>query len=156
MINSSRFQANWVNISVYAGLTIEYVCVFGISSAIPGLESGEHINRYGDKFCVMTFHGKYGRVFWFILYKLEKAYSYPNAPRYSPEDAARICEELASVYIFESICVRDLWETREVVSMTAAEEGFFDIWHFRRVVLLGDSIHKVSPYSTASIMTLLT
>ena len=129
----------------YSGLTVEYTCVFGISNPISGLETGEHINRYGDKFSVITFHGKDGRVFWFIIQKLDETYVYPNAPRYSPEHAAHLCGKLADVSILGDICVGDLWENRVVASMTALEEGLLKTWHFNRIVLLGDSVHKVIP-----------
>ncbi|KAJ5827572.1 hypothetical protein N7447_004335 [Penicillium robsamsonii] len=127
------------------GLVVEYKCVFGISKSIPGLETGEHINRYGDKFSVITFHGKDGRVFWFIIQKLDQAHVYPNVPRYSPDDAANLCGKLADVPILGDICVGDLWDNRVVVSMTALEEGILDTWHFNRIVLLGDSVHKMTP-----------
>lgn len=124
------------------------MCVFGISSPIPGLETGEHINRYGDRFSVITFHGKDGRVFWFIIQKLDHIYVYPDVPRYSTEDAAHLCGKLACVSILRDICVGDLWENRLVASMTALEEGLFETWHFNRVVLLGDSVHKVTSLYT--------
>lgn len=117
--------------------------MFGISSPIPGLETGEHLNRYGNKFSVITFHGKDGRVFWFIIHKLDHTYVYPNVPRYSPEDAAHLCTKLGHVSILQDICVGDLWKNRLVASMTALEEGLLDTWHFNRIVLLGDSVHKV-------------
>ncbi|KAJ5748643.1 uncharacterized protein N7511_010339, partial [Penicillium nucicola] len=127
------------------GLKVEYTCVFGISKPIPGLETGEHINRYGDKFSVITFHGKDGRVFWFIIHKLDQAYVYPNVPRYSPDDAANLCSKLADITILGDICVGDLWKNRVVASMTALEEGLLETWHFNRIVLLGDSVHKMTP-----------
>ncbi|KAJ5143331.1 uncharacterized protein N7515_002118 [Penicillium bovifimosum] len=126
-------------------LTVEYACVFGISHPIPGLQKGEHINRYGDKFCVITFHGKDGRVFWFIIQKLDRIYNYPNAPRYSPQDAVELCRELQGVTIWRDITVSDLWKTKIVASMTALEEGLFETWNFNRIVLLGDSVHKMTP-----------
>jgi FAD dependent monooxygenase len=92
---------------------------------------------------VITFHGKDGRVFWFIIHKLDRTYVYPDVPRYSPEDAAHLCAKLAHVSILQDICVGDLWKNRLVASMTALEEGLLDTWHFNRIVLLGDSVHKV-------------
>ncbi|KAJ6179789.1 hypothetical protein N7519_010250 [Penicillium mononematosum] len=126
-------------------LTVEYACVFGISRPIPGLRSGEHINHYGDKFCVITFHGKDGRVFWFIIQKLDRVYTYPNAPRYSPNDAADLCGKMQNVVIWRDITVGDLWKTKVVASMTALEEGIFKTWSLNRIVILGDSVHKMTP-----------
>ncbi|KAJ5493653.1 Monooxygenase FAD-binding, partial [Penicillium fimorum] len=126
-------------------LTVEYACLFGISLPIPGLRSGEHVNRYGDNFCIITFHGKGDRVFWFIIQKLEQVYTYPDAPRYSLADAAELCRKLRNVKLLGDVTVGDLWKSREVASMMALEEGLFENWHFKRMVLVGDSIHKMTP-----------
>ncbi|KAF7172378.1 hypothetical protein CNMCM5623_004586 [Aspergillus felis] len=125
--------------------TVEYACVFGISSSVPGLNSGEHVNSYSDGFCVITFHGKDGRVFWFIIEKLPQRSVYPNTPRFTPEDAVEFCDRLANVRVWRDVNVGDLWRNREVASMTALEEGLLSTWHLDRMVLLGDSVHKMTP-----------
>jgi FAD dependent monooxygenase len=127
-----------------AAFAVEYACVFGISTPISGLNSGEHVNSYSDGLCVITFHGKDGRVFWFILVKLQEKSVYPNTPRFSASDAAKFCAQYADVPVSGDICVRDLWKNKTSASMTALEEGLPETWSFKRVVLLGDSIHKVS------------
>ncbi|KAL2783205.1 hypothetical protein BJX66DRAFT_349697 [Aspergillus keveii] len=128
-----------------AAFVVEYACVFGISTPISGLESGEHVNSYSDGLCVITFHGKDGRVFWFILVKLQKKFFYPDTPRFSAGDAAKVCAEYADVPVLGDICIRDLWRNKTSASMTALEEGLLETWRFKRVVLLGDSIHKMTP-----------
>ncbi|KAJ5693543.1 hypothetical protein N7536_003955 [Penicillium majusculum] len=138
-------DSGYISQSDKTALKVEYACVFGISKPIHGLETGEHINRYGDQFSVITFHGKDGRVFWFIIQKLNQPYDYPNVPRYSPNDAADLCSKLSHVSILGDIRVEDLWRNRLVVSMTALEEGLLETWHFNRIVLLGDSVHKMTP-----------
>lgn len=125
--------------------TVQYACIFGISTALPGLKIGEHINSYSNGLCVITFHGKDGRIFWFILVKLKQRFQYPHTPRFSPDDAATFCEKLSTVRVWGNICVADLWKNKELASMTAVEEGLLQTWHFDRVVLLGDSVHKVNP-----------
>ncbi|CAI7619657.1 unnamed protein product [Penicillium palitans] len=135
----------YISQSDKTALKVEYACVFGISKPIHGLETGEHINRYGDQFSVITFHGKDGRVFWFIIQKLDQPYVYPNVPRYSPNDAAHLCSKLSHVSILGDIRVEDLWRNKLVASMTALEEGLLETWHFNRIVLLGDSVHKMTP-----------
>lgn len=126
------------------GFTVEYTCVFGISSPIPGLHGGEHVNSYGEGVCVITFHNKDGRVFWFIIEKLPKKYTYPISPRFTPQDASEFCGRLADVHVFNDVTVGHLWRNRTVVSMNALEEGLLSTWSFERMVLLGDSVHKVS------------
>jgi FAD dependent monooxygenase len=126
-----------------AAFAVEYACVFGISTPISGLESGENVISYSDGLCVITFHGKDGRVFWFILVKLQKKFVYPDTPRFSAGDAAKVCAEYADVPVLGDISIRDLWRNKTSASMTALEEGLLETWRFKRVVLLGDSIHKV-------------
>lgn len=127
------------------GMTVEYSCIFGISSRISGFLSGEHVNAYMDGLTVLVFNGKGGRIYWFVIKKLHKIFHYPNVPRFSLEDAEALCSRLGNVRIWKDICIRHLWNTREVASMTALEEGLFKTWHHDRVVLLGDSVHKVCP-----------
>ncbi|GKZ25789.1 hypothetical protein AbraIFM66951_010010 [Aspergillus brasiliensis] len=126
-------------------LTVEYVCVFGISSAIPGLEISEQINGIFDHLSILTIHGRHGRVFWFVIQKLDRKYVYPDVPRFSDEDAVQLFERVKHVRFWKNICVGDLWKNREVFSMTALEEGVFETWHYDRMVLAGDSVHKMTP-----------
>ncbi|RAK97742.1 FAD-dependent oxidoreductase [Aspergillus ibericus CBS 121593] len=126
-------------------MTVEYACVFGISSAIPGLEISEQINGIFDHLSVLTIHGRHGRIFWFVIQKLDKKYVYPDVPRFSDKDAERLLYRLKHVRFWKDICVGDLWKNREVFSMTALEEGFFETWHYERMVLAGDSVHKMTP-----------
>ncbi|KAL5334674.1 hypothetical protein BJX70DRAFT_377411 [Aspergillus crustosus] len=125
--------------------TVEYVCVFGISEHLSTLQAGEHINSYSEGLSVITFHGKEGRVFWFLLAKLPQLSTYPNTPRFSASDAAAFCHRFAGFRVSEDICVSDLWKNKTSSSITALEEGILQTWHFDRIVLLGDSIHKMTP-----------
>lgn len=124
--------------------TVEYACVFGISERLPALQAGEHINSYSDGLCVITFHGEKGRIFWFLLAKLPEKTTYPNTPRFSAKDAASFCDKFASFRVSKDVCVSDLWKHKSCASMTALEEGLLERWHYDRIVLLGDSVHKVS------------
>ncbi|KAL4797731.1 hypothetical protein BDV19DRAFT_377506 [Aspergillus venezuelensis] len=124
-------------------MTAEYSCVFGMSSPISGLRSGEHGNVYGDGLTVLTFHGQ-ERVYWFVVSKMDRKYTYPDIPRFKPEDAEELCRQFGHVSIADGVTVEDLWEGREVLSMTAMEEGLFETWSVNRVVLLGDAVRKMT------------
>nr|QBA88952.1 hypothetical protein PM-122-9-1376 [Penicillium brasilianum] len=125
--------------------TVEYACVFGISEQLPSLPAGEHINSYSNGLCVITFHGEKGRIFWFLLVKLPEKTTYPNTPRFSASDAASLCNKFARFRVSEDVCVSDLWMHKLCASMTALEEGILERWHYDRIVLLGDSVHKMTP-----------
>ncbi|KAL5357442.1 hypothetical protein BJX96DRAFT_144476 [Aspergillus floccosus] len=126
-------------------MTVEYSCIFGISSVETGLEPGAMVQALRDGLTVLTIRGKDNRIFWFIIQKLDQKYVYPNSPRFSPDDAAEACAQIADVHVYKDLHVRDLWKTRLVASMTALEEFLLQTWHYDRMVLLGDSIHKMAP-----------
>jgi FAD dependent monooxygenase len=125
-------------------MTVEYACVFGISSGLVSLEAGAQINALLDKAAIMAVHGKDGCVFWFLFKKLDRKHVYPAVPRFSPEDAAELCNKMQDVHMYKGLCFGDIWKNSEVVSMTALEEGLFKTWFYDRMVLVGDSAHKVS------------
>ncbi|OQE24183.1 hypothetical protein PENFLA_c010G06962 [Penicillium flavigenum] len=128
-----------------SSLKAEFRCLFGISSPIKELIIGEQVNAFFDGFTIITIHGKEGRVYWFVIQKLDKQYTYPNCPRYTAGDIETAAEELRSIVFYKDINFGQLWENRETVSMTVLEEHTFDIWHHDRLVLLGDSAHKMTP-----------
>ncbi|RAL16346.1 FAD-dependent oxidoreductase [Aspergillus homomorphus CBS 101889] len=142
---AQKLQPGLVSNREQTCMTVQYSCVFGISSRIPSLEVHEQINGLFDHLSVLTIHGKNGRVFWFIVTKLDKKYTYPDVPRFSDKDAAKLIEKLKNVRFYKDVCVGDLWENREVFSMTALEEGLFETWFLDRMVLMGDSAHKMTP-----------
>lgn len=129
--------------SCTTGMETEYVCVFGISSPINGLYIGEQVNALYDCLTIATVHGKGGRIFWFIIKKLEKKFTYPDRPRFSPETVEEIITDLKSFRIWKNICVKDLWDHKIVASMSPLEENLFRTWHYDRMLLIGDSVHKV-------------
>ncbi|KAL2861483.1 hypothetical protein BJX68DRAFT_251485 [Aspergillus pseudodeflectus] len=126
-------------------MTVEYACVFGISSGLVSLEAGAQINALLDKAAIMAVHGKDGCVFWFLFKKLDRKHVYPAVPRFSPEDAAELCNKMQDVHMYKGLRFGDIWKNSEVVSMTALEEGLFKTWFYDRMVLVGDSAHKMTP-----------
>lgn len=121
----------------------EYICVYGISSAIPGLVAGEQVTRFYNGLSILTFHGKGGRVFWFVLQKMDKKHYYPEVPHFTDIDAERLCLKLQDKEIWKGIFFSHIWARRKICSMVAVEENVFRHWHHGRIVCLGDSMHKV-------------
>jgi FAD dependent monooxygenase len=54
-----------------------------------------------------------------------------------------IASDLKEVKFFKDITFGQLWDSRETASMTVLEENVFDTWYHGRMVLMGDSVHKV-------------
>lgn len=136
------FDAVWTKSLI--GFTVEYICVYGISSAVSGLKIGEQITCFYDGLTILTFHGKEGRIFWFVIRKASRKYSWPDIPRFTKADAEELCQGLQDKRIHKSVDFGQIWAHRETYSMTALEENVFEHWHFGRIVCFGDSMHKVS------------
>ncbi|KAL2870492.1 FAD-dependent oxidoreductase [Aspergillus lucknowensis] len=128
-----------------ASMTVEYACVFGISSGVRSLKAGAQINAFLEKAAIITVHGMDGRVFWFLFKKLDRKHVYPAVPRFSTDDAVELCNNVRDVHLYKGLRFGDIWKNREIASMTALEEGLFKSWFYDRMVLVGDSVHKMTP-----------
>lgn len=71
----------------------------------------------------------------------------PNCPRYSEEDAEATIERYGHLKMGPTFTFLDLWKVKEKATMVPLQEGVLDgPWNSgRRVVLIGDSVAKVSP-----------
>ncbi|GIK01937.1 hypothetical protein Aspvir_005978 [Aspergillus viridinutans] len=129
------------------GLSAEYACIYGISSAVPGFEAGEHVASLNNKRSFLTFPGSHDRTFWFLIWKLDRKYVYADGdmPRFTAADTASVVERYAQDIIWGEVTFRDLWDRRTRHNTTVLEENVFDTWHHKRIVCIGDSIHKMAP-----------
>ncbi|KAL4811695.1 hypothetical protein BDW67DRAFT_189433 [Aspergillus spinulosporus] len=128
-------------------MTIEYACVYGISSPHPGLQPGKQITCVNNGWSILSVIGKKGRTFWFLFIKLDKRYAYSAAPRFSAQDAFIFCEKLRNEVYWEAIKFGDIWDKREAFNMAPLEEVLFTHWHWGRIVCVGDSMHKIAPHT---------
>ncbi|KAJ5309707.1 uncharacterized protein N7443_002168 [Penicillium atrosanguineum] len=126
-------------------MTVQYVCAFGISSDVAGLVPGEQVCSFNDGRSFLTFPGKDGRVFWFLVKKLEQKHPYSHAPRFSSKDVEPICRPFMNDKILENVRFSDLWTLKKACSVIALEENVFQTWGYRRIVCIGDSMHKMTP-----------
>lgn len=123
----------------------EYRCIFGTSSPIQGLTAGEQVNACFDGLVIITIHGKGGRLYWFVVQKLEEPCAYMTRPRFTAADTARAAESLRDYCFYKEFTFGQIWDGVETSSMTMLEEHLLDTWHYGRMVLVGDSAHKVFP-----------
>jgi FAD dependent monooxygenase len=55
-----------------------------------------------------------------------------------------VAKRFSEVALNEKIKFKDLWDSRTRVGLLTIEEGVLSQWHAGRIVLVGDSAHKVS------------
>ncbi|KAE8151568.1 hypothetical protein BDV25DRAFT_171339 [Aspergillus avenaceus] len=128
-----------------SSMTVEYICIFGISNSIPGVKYWDHVIRYNSNVTLLVFPGTENGVFWLLIQRLDQKYTYPNVPRFGKEEAVARCESLADLAVWEEVRFGDIWEQRRTFHMTALEEGLLDRWNYGRMVCIGDSVSKITP-----------
>jgi hypothetical protein len=100
------------------------------------------ITTHGNLVSFQLFTGP-DYVFWFANFKLEEALTWPFCTQYSEEDMEVIAMKYAAHAVSQTVTFGDLWETKIRAKLANLEEGVFQHWHSGRIVLVGDSVHKV-------------
>ncbi|OMP89350.1 Zeaxanthin epoxidase, chloroplastic [Diplodia seriata] len=129
------------------GFVAEYKVVFGVSRNglnTPFMPEVTTHSVCGDYYSILAASGVPGLIFWFLYIKLPEPVRTPNCPRFTDEDTEKTVEEFADKTLAPNYTIKDLWEARVKGGMVPLEEGVLKKWSHGRVVLLGDSMNKVS------------
>ncbi|CAG7925580.1 unnamed protein product [Penicillium olsonii] len=126
-------------------MSSEYACVFGISTATPGLIPGQSHRTFATDYSTLTIVGKEGRVFWFLFTKMDKTYSACDIPRFKNEDMEKHVEKYLDVPITDAVPLSAVYKNQVSKNFLALEEAFYANWCNDRFVCIGDSIHKMTP-----------
>ena len=97
-----------------------------------------HNRRYS--FLILTQPDK---VFFFVFFRLGDPFTWPNRKRFTEQDADIAAAKVLDHPISETVVFGELWQKRIRGSLICLEEGILKHWHFGRIVLAGDSAHKV-------------
>lgn len=108
-------------------------------------------NVYYDYYSAVSATGVPGLVFWFLFVKMGSVTRTPHCPRFSEADMEALIGTHGHNHLGPTYTIKQLWDARVKASMVPLEEGVLKKWSHGRVVLLGDSIHKVPPPLPASL-----
>jgi hypothetical protein len=81
---------------------------------------------------------------WLAFFKNEGPLYHPNIPRFTVDDHERILKNYGPDKIGTST-LNKIYETAHHKVLVPVEEFTLEKWHFKRIVLLGDSCHKLHP-----------
>jgi FAD dependent monooxygenase len=81
--------------------------------------------------------------YFFLYVKLDEPTQWPTRTRYTDADAEKLAAQYADRQVIAGVPFRDLWNNRIRYKMASVEEGVQTRWSWKRIVLLGDSAHKV-------------
>ena len=82
--------------------------------------------------------------YFFVHFKLDEPVTYPNRSRYTDEDMEKLANSIANHPMSDTLVFGEVWKRRIRASIVNLEEGVLNHWYHGRIVLAGDSAHKVS------------
>jgi 2-polyprenyl-6-methoxyphenol hydroxylase-like FAD-dependent oxidoreductase len=121
-----------------------YQCSFGIAQHVDGWIDGEQavVMGHGQSFLVVS--GPNHRVYWFLFNKLPDVKRGSSIPRYTKDDEEQFMKDYGGLQIKENITFGQVYDKRLNSTLTPLHEVVYKKWFFQRIVLMGDSVHKVS------------
>lgn len=100
---------------------------------------------FREKSSYLIIGGPGGRVYWFQFSKLPETLYGSKIPRYSPADLEKSLMEHADDNILPNLKFATLIQNKITATKTSLPEYVYKKWHFRRIMTIGDSAHKVKP-----------
>jgi 2-polyprenyl-6-methoxyphenol hydroxylase-like FAD-dependent oxidoreductase len=131
-----------------APMVARYQLLAGHSHRISHMEPGRLWEIRNNKFNMQVFMlEKQG---WFFVYRRlpEPAYEYT---RYTNEDAEAFARDVMDRPVTKDMTFKNVWEARKWATVVNIEEGLLRRWYWDRIVLAGDSVHKMTPNSGLAV-----
>ena len=145
---ASEFEPNSVPESDKSVLFSEYDALFGVSKMKGkpedyGMADAESNVIFGQGVTKLFFQQQ-GQQLWALIFK-DKYNQPPKRFKATDQDMEDVAKRFSDVALNEKVKFKDVWEARTRAGLLAIEEGVLSQWHAGRIVLAGDSAHKVSP-----------
>ncbi|KAF4950450.1 hypothetical protein FSARC_13186 [Fusarium sarcochroum] len=122
-----------------------YACSFGIAQHVPGWAAGEQSMVTGKGRSQLVVSGPDNRVYWFLFEKLPETTYGKYIPRYTKEDEERFVKRNHNVAITPKVTFGQVFEKKLSSTLTPLHEVVYKKWFFKRIITLGDSVHKPNP-----------
>lgn len=94
------------------------------------------------------------RVYWFLFDGLPQTKYGRDIPKYSQTDEEVLVGARRGDPVTEDLTFGDLYDKKIMSTLVPLEEYVFDRWHYKRIVTIGDSAHKVNSGTHALHYTL--
>ncbi|KAJ5155343.1 hypothetical protein N7492_008146 [Penicillium capsulatum] len=121
--------------------------LFGISNTTLGLEQDLGFKSTHKGRSYLTARGPDDTMYWILFFKNEKKTRGSGIPRYTDEDLNRLVAMYENDALNSGHTFGELYKARIQTSLVPLEEGVLKTCFYRRVVLVGDSWHKIHPIS---------
>ncbi|KAM0257952.1 hypothetical protein ACHAQJ_004111 [Trichoderma viride] len=118
-----------------------YKGIFGRGPLLDGITPGQGIEVHGDGWLIQAFPSQ-KETHLFIYKRIESTtVRVPFSPHISENDIS----EFSDAQLTPQVSFKDIWDKRFAQGTANYEEGIAQMWHWDRIVLVGDAVHKISP-----------
>jgi 2-polyprenyl-6-methoxyphenol hydroxylase-like FAD-dependent oxidoreductase len=121
----------------------DYLCSFGIAQNVPGWNAGDTCSVIGNGHSQLVISGPENRVYWFLFLKLEETKRGKDIPRPTKEMEVEYVQKYADTPITEKVTFGQVYAKRLTSTLTPLHEFVRKKWFFGRILIFGDSAHKV-------------
>ena len=94
-------------------------------------------------FGILLQEGTDDKTYWAAFVKNKKKFQRHEIPRYTAEDKERVASELRGDRLMPNLTFVDLYDSQLFAMLVPLEEFVLHRWYHGRMVLMGDSVHKV-------------
>ncbi|KAF2031324.1 FAD/NAD(P)-binding domain-containing protein [Setomelanomma holmii] len=125
-------------------LFAQYKGLFGVSNQgdLPDLGPAD-VNIIGGQDVTKLLFTQPGIAYWALIYKDEYSQP-PKSWKPSEEEVEEVAQRFKDIKFGESLAFHGLWKNKTRSGLVNIEEGILDKWHAGRIVLVGDSAHKMT------------
>ena len=121
--------------------------LFGISKAPDGVIQDQAVKTFRKGRNYLCAGGPNNTLYWILMFKNEQETQGQSIPRYTEEDRQKLVEMCQDDIIRPGMTFGDVYKRKIKSALVPLEEGVLKTCFYKRMVLLGDSWHKVNPLS---------
>ncbi|RYP02256.1 hypothetical protein DL764_005863 [Monosporascus ibericus] len=143
--DAQKKSPSWINPAEQQDVPCTFVCIFGISEGVQGIEKGTLTSVYNEHFSYLVPSGPGDRTYWFLVRNLGKTVYGDDIPRFTKEEEVMFAREHFDDQITPTLKFSDLYNNKVSSTYTALPEYVYKRWYFNRIMTVGDSCHKFEP-----------
>lgn len=128
-----------------AAIVCMYKCMFGIADRPEGMGNDCGYKTYHKQRSYLYQSGREGKMYFFAFSKNPEVTIDHEIPRYTAEDANAMAKTQGNDILFPGLTFGDLYQRRRNAVLVPLQEYVLDKCFYKRVILIGDSFHKVRP-----------
>ncbi|KAF4343929.1 3-hydroxybenzoate 6-hydroxylase 1 [Fusarium beomiforme] len=122
-------------------------CIFGISNRPSGYGTRSQQGVIGQGHSYLVIAAPMNRTYWFLFDGLRQTEYGKDISKYSKADEEALVKAHRNDPITEDLVFGDLYDRKIMSTLVPLEEYVFERWHYKRIITIGDSAHKIDPAS---------